>query len=211
MLQLEYHCPGGFYRNLSSQSRVNDQEWHSVLVEETDTSVHLSVDSAANASLALPENCWSLRPERDLFLGGLVLLHSFPNVSQGFEGCLDAVMINGEALELLAHGKKVAGMLERRALTQCCLHSDQCSQNPCLNGGKCSQTHGAGKARADPEAYPRRLCRGPCQVELAIVYHHRVYQADSSTTVLCGRERGWGAEKRAIKAPFYCSGNHWAT
>ncbi|XP_026937292.1 protocadherin Fat 2 isoform X1 [Sagmatias obliquidens] len=158
VLQLEYHCPGGFYRNLSSQSRVNDQEWHSVLVEETDTSVHLSVDSAANASLALPENCWSLRPERDLFLGGLVLLHSFPNVSQGFEGCLDAVMINGEALELLAHGKKVAGMLERRALTQCCLHSDQCSQNPCLNGGKCSQTHGAGYVCTCPSQFSGRHC-----------------------------------------------------
>ncbi|XP_022445886.1 protocadherin Fat 2 [Delphinapterus leucas] len=158
VLQLEYHCPGGFYRNLSSQSRVNDQEWHSVLVEETDTSVHLSVDSAANASLALPENCWSLRPERDLFLGGLVLLHSFPNVSQGFEGCLDAVMINGEALELLAHGKKVAGMLERRALTQCCLHSDQCSQNPCLNGGKCSQTRGAGYVCTCPSQFSGRHC-----------------------------------------------------
>ncbi|XP_036704320.1 protocadherin Fat 2 isoform X3 [Balaenoptera musculus] len=158
VLQLEYHCPGGFYRNLSSRSRVNDQEWHSVLVEETDTSVHLSVDSAANTSLALPENCWSLRPERDLFLGGLVLLHSFPNVSQGFEGCLDAVMINGEALELLAHGKKVAGMLERRALTQCCLHSDQCSQNPCLNGGECSQTRGAGYVCTCPSQFSGRHC-----------------------------------------------------
>ncbi|XP_007188683.2 protocadherin Fat 2 [Balaenoptera acutorostrata] len=158
VLQLEYHCPGGFYRNLSSRSRVNDQEWHSVLVEETDTSVHLSVDSAANTSLALPENCWSLRPERDLFLGGLVLLHSFPNVSQGFQGCLDAVMINGEALELLAHGKKVAGMLERRALTQCCLHSDQCSQNPCLNGGKCSQTRGAGYVCTCPSQFSGKHC-----------------------------------------------------
>eukprot|EP00069_Balaena_mysticetus_P017270 bmy_10540T0 len=158
VLQLEYHCPGGFYRNLSSRSRVNDQEWHSILVEETDTSVHLSVDSATNASLALPENCWSLRPERDLFLGGLVLLHSFANVSQGFEGCLDAVMINGEALELLAHGKKVAGMLERRALTQCCLHSDQCSQNPCLNGGKCSQTRGAGYICTCPSQFSGRHC-----------------------------------------------------
>ncbi|XP_058918449.1 protocadherin Fat 2 [Kogia breviceps] len=158
VLQLEYHCPGGFYRNLSSRSRVNDQEWHSVLVEETDTSVHLSVDSAANTSLALPENCWSLRPERDLFLGGLFLLHSFPNVSQGFEGCLDAVMINGEALELLAHGKKVAGMLERQALTQCCLHSDQCSQNPCLNGGKCSQIRGAGYVCTCPSQFSGRHC-----------------------------------------------------
>lgn len=140
---------------------MNDHEWHSVLVEEMDTSIRLLVDSASSTSLGLPENCRGLKPERDLFLGGLVHSHSSPNVSQGFEGCLDAVVINGEALELLVHGKKVAGLLERRALTECCFPSEQCGQNPCLNGGKCSQTGGAGEAVADPEAYPRRLCRGP--------------------------------------------------
>ena len=145
VVQLEYRCPGGFYGNLSSWLHVNDQEWHSIVVEETDTSIRLLVDSSGNASLVLPENCQGLRPEGDLFLGGLVLLHSSPIVSQGFEGCLDGVMINGEELELLVHGKKASGLQERQALTQCCSYSDDCSQNPCLNGGKCSQTHGAGK------------------------------------------------------------------
>ncbi|XP_019482771.1 PREDICTED: protocadherin Fat 2 [Hipposideros armiger] len=142
VLQLEYRCPGGFYGTLSSRLHVDDQEWHSILLKETDTSLLLLVDSAGNGSLVLPETCQGLRPERDLFLGGLVLSHSPPNVSQGFEGCLDAITINGEALELLAHGRKAAGLLERQALTQCCFHSDECSQNPCLNGGKCSQAHG---------------------------------------------------------------------
>ncbi|XP_062941472.1 protocadherin Fat 2 [Cynocephalus volans] len=142
--QLEYHCPGGFYGNLSSQGLVNDQEWHSILVEETDTSIRLLVDSAGNASLETPENCRGLRPGRHLLLGGLVLSHSSSNVSQGFEGCLDTVVVNGEVLELLVPGRKVAGTLERQALTRCCSHSGGCRQNPCLNGGKCSQSHGTG-------------------------------------------------------------------
>lgn len=145
MLQLGYRCPGGFSANLSSSLHVNDQEWHSVLVQETDTSIRLLVDSSGNGSLVLPENCQGLRPKRDLFLGGLVLSHSPANISQGFEGCLDAVMVNGEALELLAHGRKAAGLLEGQALTQCCLHSEDCSQSPCLNGGTCLQTHGTGR------------------------------------------------------------------
>lgn len=145
MLQLEYRCPGGFYGTLSSWLHVNDHKWHSILVEETDTSIRLLVDSTGNGSLVLPENCQGLRPERDLFLGGLVLSHSPLNVSQGFEGCLDAVTINGEALELLAQGRKVAGLLERQALTPCCIHRDDCRQKPCLNGGTCSQAHGKGK------------------------------------------------------------------
>lgn len=146
-LQLEHRCPGGFYGTLSSWLHVNDQEWHSVLVKEMDTSIRLLVDGLGNDSLVLPENCRSPRPQRDLFLGGLVLSRSPPNVSQGFEGCLDAVLINGEALELLARGEKAAGLLERQALTQCCSHGKHCSQNPCLNGGTCSQAHGTGKGR----------------------------------------------------------------
>nr|KAF6446705.1 FAT atypical cadherin 2 [Rousettus aegyptiacus] len=158
VLQLEYRCPGGFYGTLSSWLHVNDQEWHSILVKETDTSIHLLVDSTGNNSLVLPENCRSLRPQRDLFLGGLVLLHSLPNVSQGFEGCLDAVMINGEAVELLAQGKKAAGLLERQALTQCCFHGDDCSQNPCLNGGKCSRAHGKGYVCKCPPQFSGEHC-----------------------------------------------------
>ncbi|XP_077922884.1 protocadherin Fat 2 [Halichoerus grypus] len=158
VLQLEYRCPGGFYGNLSSGLHVNDQEWHSIVVEETDTSIRLLVDSSGNASLVLPENCQGLRPEGDLFLGGLVLLHSSPIVSQGFEGCLDAVVINGEALELLVRGKKASGLQERQALTQCCSHSNDCSQNPCLNGGKCSQTRGAGYVCKCPPQFSGRHC-----------------------------------------------------
>ncbi|XP_058148651.1 protocadherin Fat 2 [Dasypus novemcinctus] len=156
--QLEYRCPGGFYGNLSSQRHVNDQEWHSILVEETATSISLLVDSASNASLILPVNCRSLKPERNLLLGGLVLSHSSPRVSQGFKGCLDAVVVNGEALELLVHGRKVAGWLEKRALSQCCLHIDDCSQNPCLNGGKCSQTHGTGYVCKCPPQFSGERC-----------------------------------------------------
>ncbi|XP_012324907.2 protocadherin Fat 2 isoform X1 [Aotus nancymaae] len=158
VLQLEYHCLGGFYGNLSSQHHVNDHEWHSILVEEMDTSIRLMVDSMGNTSLVVPENCRGLRPERHLLLGGLVLSHSSFNVSQGFEGCLDAVVVNEEALELLVPDKTVAGLLETQALTQCCPQSNYCSQNPCLNGGKCSWTHGAGYVCKCPPPFSGKHC-----------------------------------------------------
>nr|XP_039326783.1 protocadherin Fat 2 [Saimiri boliviensis boliviensis] len=158
VLQLEYRCLGGFYGNLSSQHHVNDHEWHSILVEEMNTSIRLMVDSMGNTSLVVPENCHGLRPERHLLLGGLVLSHSSLNVSQGFEGCLDAVVVNEEALELLVPDKTVAGLLETQALTQCCPHSNYCSQNPCLNGGKCSRTHGAGYVCECPPQFSGKHC-----------------------------------------------------
>ncbi|XP_040851121.1 protocadherin Fat 2 [Ochotona curzoniae] len=155
MPQLEYHCPGGFHGNLSSQHHVNDYEWHSILLEETTASIQLSVDGVANTSLLVPENCYALRPTRHLLLGGLVL-HPSSNVSQGFEGCMDALVVNGE--ELLIRGKKLAGLLERQALTQCCSPRDNCHHNPCLNGGRCSQTHGAGYVCTCPLPFSGKHC-----------------------------------------------------
>lgn len=144
-LQLDYSCPGGFYGNLSSRHPVNDGQWHSMLLEEKDTSVHLLVDTTDNTSLIIPEECRGLRTDRHLLLGGLVPSNPPSNVSLGFEGCLDAVTVNGERLELLGHGKKMLGWLERQALTQCCWPGTACSQNPCLNGGSCSPALGSGK------------------------------------------------------------------
>ncbi|XP_004697154.1 protocadherin Fat 2 [Echinops telfairi] len=158
MLQLEYRCPGGFHGNLSSRSHVNDQVWHSVLLEKTPTSARLWVDGTGSDSLELPEDCQGLGPRRDLLLGGLVPSLSSPNVSQGFEGCLDAIVINREALELLVHGRKVARVLEVQALTQCCPLRDDCSQDPCLHGGKCFQTHKAGYVCECPAQFTGKHC-----------------------------------------------------
>uniref|UniRef100_A0A8C6QNB5 FAT atypical cadherin 2 n=1 Tax=Nannospalax galili TaxID=1026970 RepID=A0A8C6QNB5_NANGA len=143
-LWLEYHCAGGFYRNFSTLRPVNDGKWHFTLLEETDTSVHLLVDNMDNTSLILPEGCRDRTMERRLLLGGLVPSHPPSNVSLGFEGCLDAVVVNGERLELLGLGEKAVDLLERQALSQCCWPSTACSQNPCLNGGSCAPAPEAG-------------------------------------------------------------------
>uniref|UniRef100_A0A5F9DQ49 FAT atypical cadherin 2 n=1 Tax=Oryctolagus cuniculus TaxID=9986 RepID=A0A5F9DQ49_RABIT len=161
--QLEHRCPGGVHGNLPAQHRVNDYEWHSVLVEETAASIQLLVDGVGNSSLLVPENCRGLRPERHLLLGGLVLAHPSSNVSQGFEGCMDAIVVNGE--ELLIPGRKAAGLLEERALTHCCLPRDDCHHSPCLNGGKCSQTPGAGYVCRCPPQFSGKHCergKGNC-------------------------------------------------
>ncbi|XP_057586594.1 protocadherin Fat 2 isoform X2 [Hippopotamus amphibius kiboko] len=111
---------------------------------------------------SLPEaQHWHIRFRLKTLQSQAILLFSNKTVClslKGFEGCLDAVVINGLALELLADGKKAAGLLERQALSQCCSRSDQCSQNPCLNGGKCSQTHGAGYVCTCPSQFSGRHC-----------------------------------------------------
>ncbi|XP_007941830.1 protocadherin Fat 2 [Orycteropus afer afer] len=158
VLHLEWQCPGGFHGKLSSQRQMNDQEWHTILLEKISTTTRLLVDGVGNDSLVLPESCQGLGPKRDLLLGGLVPLPASQNVSQGFEGCLDAVVVNREMLELLVHGKKVAHLLEKQALTQCCPLTDNCSKDPCLNGGKCSQAHRAGYVCKCPPQFSGKHC-----------------------------------------------------
>uniref|UniRef100_A0A8C5P376 Protocadherin Fat 2 n=1 Tax=Jaculus jaculus TaxID=51337 RepID=A0A8C5P376_JACJA len=158
--QLEYRCADGFYGNLSSRQPVNDREWHSILLEETETFIRLWVDGTGSSSLVVPEHCRRPpSPERRLLLGGLVPSRPASNVSLGFEGCLDAVVVNGEKLELLGQqGKKAVGLLERQALGQCCWPSAGCSRNPCLNGGSCSQVPGAGYVCRCPPLFSGRHC-----------------------------------------------------
>ncbi|KAM4826977.1 protocadherin Fat 2 [Thomomys bottae] len=158
--QLEYRCLGGFYGNLSSRSPVNDGEWHSIQLEWTDSWVRLATDSSGNASLTIPENCGGLGPrERHLILGDLLVRsHAPSSVAQGFQGCLDGLVVNDQELELLGHVEGMAGMLDRQALSQCCPSSDACSPSPCLNGGTCTQAPGTGYVCSCAPGFLGRHC-----------------------------------------------------
>ncbi|XP_042544933.1 protocadherin Fat 2 [Dipodomys spectabilis] len=158
--QLEYRCPGGFYGNLSSRIPVDDGEWHSLGLELTDAWVRLLTDSSGKASLIIPENCRGLGPEERLLIlgGGPVPSHTSPNVTQGFQGCLDGLVVNGKGLELVGHAERTAGVLEREALSPCCPRSDACSPDPCLNGGTCSQVPGTGYVCSCAPPFSGRHC-----------------------------------------------------
>uniref|UniRef100_A0A5F8GVD2 FAT atypical cadherin 2 n=1 Tax=Monodelphis domestica TaxID=13616 RepID=A0A5F8GVD2_MONDO len=167
MPHLEYHCPGGFQGNLSSMYFVSDQEWHLVLLVVTGASIRLLIDGKGNASTVLPEHCWSPQFGGDLFLGGRIRPHLLQQTSRAFRGCVNDITVNGEELELLSNKqKKGAGFLKAKALTQCCPQSSVCMQNPCLNGGQCSETYRGGYKCLCPASFSGDHCelgRGSCE------------------------------------------------
>ncbi|XP_043843520.1 protocadherin Fat 2 isoform X3 [Dromiciops gliroides] len=166
MPHLEYHCPGDFQGNLSSTYFVSDQEWHLVLLVVTGTFIRLQIDDKGNASTVLPEHCRNPWAGGDLFLGGHIGSHLPQQTSRAFRGCMKDVTVNGEDLELLSSNQKRAGFLKGVALTQCCSQSSECSQNPCLNGGQCSETSREGYKCMCPAAFSGAHCElsgGSCE------------------------------------------------
>uniref|UniRef100_F6UD14 FAT atypical cadherin 2 n=1 Tax=Monodelphis domestica TaxID=13616 RepID=F6UD14_MONDO len=162
-----YSSTGGFQGNLSSMYFVSDQEWHLVLLVVTGASIRLLIDGKGNASTVLPEHCWSPQFGGDLFLGGRIRPHLLQQTSRAFRGCVNDITVNGEELELLSNKqKKGAGFLKAKALTQCCPQSSVCMQNPCLNGGQCSETYRGGYKCLCPASFSGDHCelgRGSCE------------------------------------------------
>ncbi|XP_055968334.1 protocadherin Fat 2 [Sorex fumeus] len=158
-LRLELHCPGGYLGNLSSERRLSDGQWHAVRLEVTGEVASLQVDGSS-ATLEVPGSCRGPRPESELVLGGHLLPPELPRVSHGFQGCLDAVAINGAALDML--GRTEAGWLERRALSPCCPPDPKdgaCSPNPCANGGQCTPHPAAGFLCQCPPGFWGQQCQ----------------------------------------------------
>ncbi|XP_062826337.1 protocadherin Fat 2 isoform X2 [Anolis carolinensis] len=141
---LGYRCRSGFIGNLSSNHFVSDRAWHSIFLEVKSHSIHLLVDSLANASLQLPEACGASHSRRDLLIGGFVQHHQAQRVTSGFRGCLDAITVDGRDLVALPKEKRSRGVVEEAGVRQCCPHTGVCRSNPCFNDGLCTEMKNGG-------------------------------------------------------------------
>lgn len=74
-----------------------------------------------------------------------------PQVLEGFQGCLDSVIINNNELPL--HNKRsqyaeVVGLAEIKL--GCALYPDVCLQQPCQNGATCASRPSGGESKLLP-------------------------------------------------------------
>lgn len=84
----------------------------------------------------------------------------------GFQGCLDALLLNGHELPLQnkrSSFAEVAGLSELRL--GCVLYPDACERRPCLHAGSCTGLPSGGECGragcgADPRALPDRTRAG---------------------------------------------------
>ncbi|XP_030648083.1 protocadherin Fat 3 [Chanos chanos] len=132
---------------------INDGLWHAVTLELTQNFTLLSLDDSyveRRRAARAPVHLWPLAADGSLFFGAQVRPpvprgsadrggQGPPRAQDGFQGCLGAVVLNGNDLPLQnkrSRYAEVAGLNEVKL--GCMLYPDPCATQPCLNQGSCA-------------------------------------------------------------------------
>lgn len=138
---------------MSVQStQINDGQWHSVSLEVDGNYARLVLDRVHTASGTAPGTLRTLNLDNHVFFGGHIRQQGTrhgrsPQVSNGFRGCMDSIVLNGQELPLNSKPRNYAHMEESVDVTPGCLltATDGCSSSPCQNGGICNALSNGGK------------------------------------------------------------------
>lgn len=125
-------CQGTTTQNLFLETLVNDGVLHSIMLEVTRSAVKFHVDGV-DTEQALPPCTGKMS---HLFVGGLIQEDDL--VSQGFQGCMDDISINGQTVESLGPA------LYQKGIEPCCDSTQACSQEPCPSGRMCVEMANGG-------------------------------------------------------------------
>lgn len=131
---------------MSVQSiQINDGQWHSVSLEVEGNYAKLVLDRLHTASGIAPGALRALNLDNYVFFGGHIRQQGrrhgrSPQVSGGFRGCMDSIVLNGQELPLNSKVRSYAHMEESVDVSPGCWFSstEDCSSSPCQNGGTCN-------------------------------------------------------------------------
>ncbi|KAM7399908.1 hypothetical protein PAMP_019144 [Pampus punctatissimus] len=157
-----------------SGRRINDGSWHTVVLELNRNFSSLALDDSYVERRRGPPFIQPLSPDRTIYFGALVqhpnsrsLMDSQkdPWVLEGFQGCLDSVMLNNNELPLQnkrSHYAEVVGLTELKL--GCILYPDACLQQPCRNGATCTNLPSGGFSCSCNPQYTG----GRCEMEITV-------------------------------------------
>lgn len=152
-LQYKYQCQGIMTKNLLLETMVNDGTLHSIILEVTAKFAKFHVDSI-ESELPLPDCSGH---SSHLFIGALIQESDY--VSQGFQGCLDDISINGQAVESMGQS------IQQKGTSPCCDHNHACKHNPCPSERMCAEMPNGAYACLCHSPFPGPNCvmgTNPC-------------------------------------------------
>ncbi|XP_026152475.1 protocadherin Fat 3a isoform X3 [Mastacembelus armatus] len=173
-LWFQLACGGGDSTDMLgiSSRRINDGSWHTVALELNRNFSSLALDDSYVERRRGPPFIQLLAPDRTIYFGALVqhsnsrsLMDSQkdPLVLEGFQGCLDSVMLNNNELPLQnkrSRYAEVVGLTELKL--GCILYPDACLQQPCRNGATCTSLPSGGfSCNCNPQ-----YTGGRCEMEI---------------------------------------------
>ncbi|KAI0211781.1 Neurexin-4 [Lamellibrachia satsuma] len=107
---------------------LNDGDWHTVHIERNRKLAQLKVDLQAAVTIDEPSN----QGFRTLDLNSPLMIGASVDYSDGFVGCIRALMVNGVVQDL--RGKVDSGEVTYGVSSGC---HPKCDSNPCMNEGIC--------------------------------------------------------------------------
>lgn len=144
-LQYKFDCGSGPGIVSVQSIQISDGQWHSVSLEVDGNYAKLILDRVHTASGIAPGTLRTLNLDNHVFFGGHIRQQGMrhgrsPQVSNGFRGCMDSIVLNGQELPLNSKPRSYAQMEESVDVSPGCLLTtmEDCSSSPCQNGGICN-------------------------------------------------------------------------
>ncbi|KAL4092111.1 hypothetical protein QTP88_026673 [Uroleucon formosanum] len=129
-LQFSYQAGSGPLNvRVETSDKLNDDRWHSVVLERNRKESRIIVNGAIKQSVREPPG-----PVRAIHLTSELVIGASSDEQNGFIGCLRAFMLNGQLVDLKSYAEK--GLY---GISPGCI--GKCDSSPCLNNGTCFEKY----------------------------------------------------------------------
>jgi len=115
--------------------RLDDDMWHTVLVEKNRKESMVVIDGARKGTMKEPRG-----PVRPMLLDSGLFIGATRDFSDGFVGCMRALVLNGVNIDLQGEAVKTDKRGEKYGVYGVGIGCEgKCAQSPCMNGGVCKE------------------------------------------------------------------------
>ncbi len=171
-IQFSYSAGNGLQQvSVEASYRLNDNNWHSVLVEKNKKEARLVIDGQLTNEQKVTTGVY-----RPLHLTSHFVIGATTEYREGYVGCLRSLLINGRFIELGRYALEGLYGISRGCV-------GKCESNPCLNNGTCIDHYNGYTCDCQWTAFKGPICADEIGVNLRSDYYIK-YDFETSISTL---------------------------